>query len=380
MTNFFSQIHIISKMSSYGKRSLLKIFIAGALLFVFIHLFLWANQIPQNKVNVSILAEGPEYVDMDMTLAVSNRSLKGYLRDSSMNKLVERSGDWGRFWGITAGSPTYSSSTHTANIGAYTTREYIKAHHPQQLNNIDSVNSCIWTYFCFESTSRLPRLTRNMQERFVNKHFQDTNFYVNDSLAVYIHETRNHYQYNCFKGHEHVYFKDTLSKDVIVFYSDSHSSVFNINNPVFGNVNRELKDISRSYTYIHLLCQRRIYQKDSLQTKNLWWEELPGNFRLTIDFGSPISLADVIPEPDEIGLTKVVYSDPEKLKHLMKGEVDLLLFVKHLENENKQSMRLFWLTTIITALATWIVTVSWKWIEYASRRKRFKKRLESQGA
>ena len=375
MANFFTQISVIfqnARLSTYGKRSLWKIIFAGLLLWLAIYLFILANQIPYNKVHMEIITEGPQYVDMDLTLAIGNHSNKDYLRDSSMNRLIPNSGEWGRRWRVTAKQTPEEIHSHLWDKGLI----QILEDNPQLLYKIDSVNARIFSYFSFETNSVLPYFTRKLQDRIVQKNFKNKNYYINDTLGIYIVDERMPYKNNSFEGTEQVFFKDSIVSNGLEFYSFSHSRNFNVNNPFYGNVNRELKDISRSYTHIRIFgTSLKVDGETETISESFWADQLPDNFKLTIDFGCPVSVAKVQPDPDTVGLTYVVYTDPEKLKNIL-GKSDLLFFVKYLENENRQSMRLFWLTTIITALVTWIVTVAWKWIEYSNRRKRFLKRQE----
>lgn len=134
-------------------------------------------------------------------------------------------------------------------------------------------------------------------------------------------------------------------------------------------------DISQSYVAIKLNgSQQSGVGKDMKLLKwNDWDFDLVKNpVELIIDFGSSISVSGMEPAPDEVTMTRVIFREPKKIKEIVTSGVVFHIQFPHLEN--LQSMKLFWITAVITALATWLATIIIKWIKHDYRNRRYLKR------
>lgn len=77
--------------------------------------------------------------------------------------------------------------------------------------------------------------------------------------------------------------------------------------------------------------------------------------RLTIDFGSPVEFSMMDPAPDKTDMTRITFTDSDKIQAVI--DDDLLFHVTYLQNRNIQSVKLFFLTTVLTVLLTWSITL-----------------------
>lgn len=90
-----------------------------------------------------------------------------------------------------------------------------------------------------------------------------------------------------------------------------------------------------------------------------------GNFprqaHLTIDFGGPVELAGIFPEPDQVYPSRIVYTSPEKIRQIGRvGGLDV--YCRLLETESIQNVRTFLLSTVATLFIGIVFKVLGEWL------------------
>lgn len=92
------------------------------------------------------------------------------------------------------------------------------------------------------------------------------------------------------------------------------------------------EDISQAYYHFSIISETI----DSIQ--------------LRINFVGSTEFSELVPEPDEITMSSIVYSNGEKIAKIKKD--GLLFHVKFTELENRQTVRMFFLTAVMSGLFT----------------------------
>jgi hypothetical protein len=135
---------------------------------------------------------------------------------------------------------------------------------------------------------------------------------------------------------------------------------------LYNNALWSLSDISQAYIGVHL--SGRQYAPDWKEWGYEGFDMSANPISLTIDFGAPISVSEMTPSPDRIDMTRITFSDPDKIRRIIYN--GLIFHVKFLHHENLQSVKLFCLTTIIAGLFTWLMSTLWKWYQITKNKYR----------
>lgn len=132
-------------------------------------------------------------------------------------------------------------------------------------------------------------------------------------------------------------------------------------NPLLGNPGWfALEDVSQSYLKFKL----RTFDIDSLSLK--------------IDFVGATEFSEMQPKPDETGMSYIKFTDLEKIRQIQ--ENGLLFHAQFRELENRQSVRIFFLTALLSvnviSLIVFVFFASYKMI-YSWRDKRVERKAKT---
>jgi hypothetical protein len=97
---------------------------------------------------------------------------------------------------------------------------------------------------------------------------------------------------------------------------------------------------------------------DSIQPKKLLDEMIDStSFKLSFDFIGNAVFSEMYPHPDEKDMSSITFTDTEKVKYIIHN--GLLFHVELSDNKNIQTARIFFLTTILSMLiAYWLTLVA----------------------
>ncbi len=214
--------------------------------------------------------------------------------------------------------------------------------------HIDSLNGLLRYDWKIHTYPERWSIYETVKDRYLIKKLSNSGQYQIDKRGWAIDKMQGH-GWAVFKTQSKVSFAS------ILMYKPSLSSLS-------SDLIWSKSDISQAYVIVDLSGFHKTYMKNesikSDQYSNV--EEVIEN--LFIDFGSPISVSGMLTEPDRKGMTYIQFNQPSKIREIFRN--GLVFHVKFLHNENIQNIKLFWITTIITALLTWLVTILFKWIRW----------------
>ena len=342
-----------------------RIVIAIIALVPCIMLFSRVNDIPTRYIDIDVETHGPEKTDLILTACVGSNTQLSKSIDSTYWSPFAASGRTG-----VASQVIFGNGVKNAE----------KWHSYGEIGKVFPELSQE-----FPDDAELDSLNAAMHIRWrIQSHVQKISAYQETGSIHHVWKDDEYDYTYSVKTHDN-YAKGYLSGDAWYFVKApvQHYRIFthvvkNYFDRVLYNDNLwTLADISQSYVAVHLFGAKIVYSEDvrgySSETWNSW--SLKDNpVTLDIDFGSPISVSNMIPEPDDISMTCVSFSDPKKISKIIYD--GLIFHVKFLQNENLQSMKLFWLTTIIAALVTWIATTLFKWIRYSRNKRRINRHMK----
>ena len=361
-----SQFLILFKcISPYSKRCITRVVIAMCFLVGFCYVFHLCNQVPTKVLDLKVDTYGAEGYDMVIQTFLG--------KDSPVNKNLDSSYFY-PFIGAKRSGVQLTISSEMIKDAAPLSRYYskdvdealglLREAYPDEpaIDSLDTMVDIMWGARNYSNSFILFPKVRS--RRMINRHTDDStafrvgkfnigcNNYDRDGIAQLLYHNRG----------------KTLGIKNIATYE---SSRFFYNSLLWA-----LYDVSQSYVGIKLSgkidCQK-LYS-DGISTGHSYDMSTPYNkIELCIDLGSPVSTSHMIPEPDILATTGIIFNDPEKIQSIIDN--GLAFHVRFLQNNNFQSMKLFFLTTAISALLTYICTVIVQWISYKIRRKKERKAL-----
>lgn len=356
---------IFQSKSSLPRKYFGRIVIAIIALVPCIMLFSRVNDIPTRFIDIDVETHGPEKTRLTLTACVGS--------NTQLNKSIDST-----YW-----SP-FAASGRTGVVSQVIFEDGVK--------NAKKWHSCgeIGKVFPelsqeFPGDTQLDSLNAAMHIRWrIQRHVQKITAYRETGS---IHRVRKDKEYDyTYRVDTHDnYTKGYITGDTWYFVKapvEHYRSLSDVFDKYFDKVLYNdnlwtLADISQSYVAVHLSGSQILYGEEICAYGSTPWDRriLKDNpVHLEIDFGSPISVSNMIPVPDVISMTCVSFFDPKKIYSII--ENGLVFHVKFLQNENLQSMKLFWLTTIIAALVTWIATTLFKWIRYSRNKRRIKRHMK----
>ena len=356
---------IFQSKSSLPRKYFGRIVIAIVALVPCIMLFSRVNDIPTRYIDIDVETHGPEKTRLTLTACVGS--------NTQLNKSIDST-----YW-----SP-FAASGRTGVVSKVIFEDGVKNakkwHSYAEIGKVFPELSKE-----FPDDAELDSLNAAMHIRWrIQRHVQKITAYRETGSIHRVRKDKEyHYTYDV-KTHDN-YAKGYINGDAWYFvkapvqhYRPFIDIIKNHSDKVLYNDNLwTLADISQSYVAVHLSGSQILYSEDMRGYGSTPWNtrNLKDNpVTLDIDFGSPISVSNMIPEPDAVSMTCVEFSDPKKIEEIVRD--GLVFHVKFLQNENLQSMKLFWLTTIIAALVTWIATTLFKWIRYSRNRRRIKRHMK----
>lgn len=352
MTNRFAQMWIIfSPNATVPQKCLGKIILIVPALALFIFLFIKCNEIPFRKVNIEVETNGPQATEVSLLVGLGANTQLRQAVDSSI---------WSPF--LLSGG-TGVGFQATLLHGAEDTQKWQKYHGPCEIISqlqeqyhddpqLDSLNAAVHLSWEINSGIHAPKHTFHIIKKDQKDEF---GYWIKSA------ETKKD---GHFTGDDWYLTKAPVTDATFFHYIRNYSSNFNL---------WSLSDISQAYVAVRLSGMKKVVPEEAgTGWYGCGWSTLTyhetDEFSLMIDFGSPISTSGMSPEPDAFGMNFISYTDPKKIRAILQD--GLVFHVKFLQTENLQSMKLFWLTTVITALVTWMASIIIKWVRY-SRRKRF---------
>lgn len=366
MTSFFAQIWIIIKsISPYSRKCMGKSIAIVIVLVLSIVFFHYCNEIPMTHLDLEVSTYGMPNNNIELHAFLGTDAPISHSIDSLSFFYASRRA--GIEYLISSENQSLLPISEYRREGCSDWIQDFRFAYPEQKQSIDSSNAMVVTNWRYQASSgRVSSLSKKTRGLY-NKMF---NHWDNDS--TYIFRSIDSPSESVLRSTQRVLFKGPANKLAI-----NHNVKYNnryLNNTVLFALN----DVSQAYVWFtfkgcnyteNVEISSDNYECHFSQGEAFDFEQNP--LILSIDFGSPISPSYMTPMPDHITLTSIVYSSPEKLRTI---ENDGLSFhVRYIQNTNFQSMKLFFLTTLITALATWLLTILSKWAQYITHgRKKIK--------
>lgn len=355
MTSFFAQIWIlIKRIPPYSKKCLLKTVCIFLLLIGFVTVFHYCSDIPTTTLDVYVETYNMPRFEMELYSFMGyGVHIKNPL-DSTFLSPFFASNRFGIEYNFTTDSLFGRRLLENRSFEPAKCIKQLKKKF-QEDSRIDSLESMIHTSW------KIQRPNRKIQiyEEKAYRNFFD--YFPGDSSSYRIFYLTNKDEKASIKSEEWVLFNNPKSQ----FAVNHNAKVFR-KGPFYNTPLWALYDVSQSYVGLTLTGWNR---PDT--TWHYWGDEPELEncpVKLTVDFGSAVSITPMTPAPDRVTMTGVVFESPEKIRSILTNGV--VCHVKYLQNEGIQSMKLFWISTIITALATWLVTTLFRWIQFAIRRRK----------
>lgn len=363
LTSHILQFRLIFRsIPPYQRKALLKCLIASVLLAAFIILFIWCNQIPAYYIDAKAKIVGPSHTRITIASGLGEGTQIGAFTDSTL---------WSPFL-VSSRSGLNFSLTSSDDALPQHVRQYMTDRHADVLKNlqeefaeygqIDSLNTFVsvdWN--CLVPVRRLSYSPK-----------QESESLYKDPKVDFFYE-KKHFATEPKKNRVNGWFmaKGPFEEQPFTLLPKFVSSPILYNRSLWA-----LYDISQAYVALKVEGKLVSFGNDGAPVERIWqWDDtfLKENpVKLIVDFGSPIAVSGMKPQPDEIDMTSIAFHDPEKIKSIIDSGV--IFHVRFLHNMNFQSMKLFLHTTIIAGIATWIISILWKWIVHNYRIRRGRKR------
>lgn len=359
-----------ARPTPFSKWCIVRICICIPLLVLFCYLFYLCNKIPTTYCELDVDSYGLTHEELGVHLSLGGDSSFDEKMDSLLNHSFSNSGRLGVITTVTADS----SRGFRGWWRPYERMNVLRAALPED-PRVDSVNALVTTNWKVTSISGSAVLFTQSQG------YTDlVEPYKRESKALFIPEPKTDSTYYAIRSTNYGESRDSYIGSQDLFFRAPAKKYMGANNfrrhwsPLFYNYKlTKLSDISQANIGLVLT-----YRSNGKQTINPWegtfLEENP--FTLSIDFGTPISASKMNPEPDYYTVSGMSFSSPEKIRRIL--EKGLVFHVKYIGNENMQSMKLFFLTTIIAALATWLFSTLFKWAVYRIRKRKRIKQIKKE--
>lgn len=333
MTNYFSEIWILFHL----KTRLSKIYIvelAGLiiLLILSVNLFSLCNTIPIKRIELDFQSMGPKRTDIDARIFLSaNTDLYGI--DSNY---FDYSGRIGIYANV------FTDTIHLSRPWIYI-NELKRLHSFEDYHDVDSlIHGVVRISAKTPRFDKLPFYVEKRNPGFLERYFLPPE----DGF-----KTGNYCYVSRYRGAH--YCTDTLT--LLVGSAVSEYVRSNTNRPASMQIFNvlELSDISQAYFFLTIKRMQR--NVESLTPYREASQYNQPNLKLYLDFGAPISTSHMMPEPDYADMKGIGFANQNKIKSIEKD--GLAFHVEYLHNKNMQSMKMFFLTTLITAVITLMITV-----------------------
>lgn len=347
MTSFFAQIWILIKnISPYTKKCLLKLVGISLALVLFTVLFRLCNEIPTTTMEVSVNTYNLPRYRMELHAFLGRGVFIKNPLDSTYWSPFFSSGRIGVAYSFSSDSIPGKDLTRFSSAETERRISQLKERFPED-HMVDSLESMIESFWKFHSSSKKISIhtERSYRDAF--------NMSPEDSLYFIQYLTNRDKGY--IESKKWLLFRNPQSEAYDGSYTKEYRSRFLYNSTLWS-----LCDVSQSYIGVNLTGWNKSDTLWHSWSKEGELENSPVEF--TVDFGSSITPSHMIPEPDHITMTGVVFDSPEKIREIISR--GLVFHVRYMQNQNIQSMKLFWLSTLLTVLATWLLTTLFKWFQH----------------
>ena len=207
-----------------------------------------------------------------------------------------------------------------------------------------------------------------IKKRSTNRSFPGIDScFNNDSPIFRIDDPDDYIDPFHFSGVNWICFKDSLASSNSIFQLWIMSRHKNSKDFFYNDAIWSLNDVSQAYVHVSMEGIMRYEENGEKRYKRTFIDNTGSLF---IDFGSPILTSSMDPEPDSKTMTGLVFNNTEKIATPSQGldkREGLTFHSKFLQNEYIQSVKMFWLTTAISALLTVLLTKIVKLIRFTLR-------------
>lgn len=291
------------------------------------------HEIPFKRVDLDIETKGPQKTLID---AVAILGTDTHLRSSVDSDFIEDFRPSGGF-----GCQLNIHASDTTKLFARTLpmedKEEILKYFPND-PMVDSLNSTITASFNIRyKNSRFGWLApskRTTDRVWDNESKRQSICYV--GRGGKIHSEKKHLLLrDCIlEGSTKIAFKDELIYKIVPFQVNlkSDESIW------------KFCDISQAYVGVTLNNTLFTASNSDPKMENTEYAT-ENNLSLTLDFGSPISVSEMYPEPDVVSMHSIYFNEAWKIKYI--EDNNLVFHVKFVHNDNIQSVKMFWITTMI---------------------------------
>ena len=317
-----------------------------------IWLFHLCNLIPRRTVNIDVETYGPARTDIHLTAGLGfDMKLSDYF-DSTYLSPMRNSGSTNVSFVLTSDSIASSIFNYKKVQNQF---NQIRTFFPDD-SDVDSLNSFVNIRYEIERSNKLNIISLLLGHRYTGEKVQK------DESKRFITSNIRTNTSNKIDSEYGLAYKDTIQG---MGYAQGTTETKK-HSILYNNALWSLSDISQAYIGVHL--SGRQYAPDWKEWGYEGFDMSANPISLTIDFGAPISVSEMTPSPDRIDMTRITFSDPDKIRRIIYN--GLIFHVKFLHHENLQSVKLFCLTTIIAGLFTWLMSTLWKWYQITKNKYR----------
>ena len=336
--------------------------VAGIVLFSWI--FVLYNRIPTKTVDLDVTGYAVTDAEVDLLLSLGRNTSLTDRFDSTYRKAFGKSGREGLTADIEASGDYYPLYDEELPLGGK-----IRDYFPEEKSGLEHISSMIRFRTRIDDVHRKLMMFGTTQRLRTGTIAKDYTVDEEQKRAYFIHgdKVTRHWSEDIvrYESDDCVLFRDTLEL-IPSAESINRRQTFFRNRSIW-----QASDISQSYVGIHLSKTLHQCYKRDLEG---YAERNPDRMRLTlaVDFGSPVTLSNMEPEPDALSLTGMSFLSKDKIDAIMRD--GLVFHVTYDENKNLQAVKVFWITTIIAALVGVLLNQVFKWWHFLAQKRKLEKR------